>query len=51
MIFLGNCTLKSLSHERGDSKASAEEKKFRLDKIIELILKTKADLKEGPDNI
>ena len=36
----------------GEKKSKGSQKKKRKpDKINELILKTKADLKEGPDNI
>ena len=49
MIFLSNCTHKSISHKKADSEASAKRKEVKgiPDKINELILKTKADLKEG----
>ena len=41
------------SHEKADNEASAKSKevKGKPDKINELIPKTKADRKEGPDNI
>ena len=51
MTFLDNCTLKS--HEKVNIEASAKRKeaKGKPDKITKLILKTKADLKERPNNI
>ena len=50
---MDNCTHKSIKPKKADSEASAKRKevKGKLDKINELILKTKADLKYGPDNI
>ena len=41
------------SHEKADSKTSLtwKEVKGQPDKTNELILKTKFDLKEGPDNM
>ena len=52
MIYLDNCT-RVKSHEKADREASAKlkEVKGKPDKINELILKTKAKLEEGPDNI
>ena len=50
MIFLDNCTLKSIKpHDEASTRW--KEVKENPDKINELILKTKADIKEGPDNI
>ena len=53
MIFLDNCTHKSISHEKTDNDASAKwkEVKGKPKKINEMILTAKVDLKEGPDNI
>ena len=53
MIFLDNCSHKSIKHETADREASVKwnEVKGKPDKINELILKMKAGLKEGPDNI
>ena len=52
MILLDNCTHKSIKFEKTDSEASAKwtKVKGKPDKINELILKTKADLKKGPDS-
>ena len=50
VIFLDNCTHKS--HGKADNKVSTKLKvKGKPDKINELILKTKADLKEEHNNI
>ena len=55
LIFLDNCTHKSIRPRwrRYNSNASAKwkEVKGKSDKNNRLILKTKADLQEGPDNI
>ena len=53
VIFLDNCLHKSIKHETADREASVKwnEVKGKPDKINELILKMKAGLKEGPDNI
>ena len=53
VIFLDTAHSKVKSHKKADSEASAKWKdvKGKSDKINELTLKTKGDLKEGPDNI
>ena len=55
LIFSDNCTHKNVKprRRRYNSEASAKWKeiKGKPDKINGLILKTKADLKEGPNNI
>ena len=53
VIFLDNCTHKSIIYEKVDSEASAKwkEVKGKPDKINELILETKANLKKGTDKI
>ena len=50
VIFLDNCTHKSTKPRKADSKASAKwkEVKGKPDKITELILKRKGDMKKGP---
>ena len=52
VIFLDNCTQKSIKpRKKADSEASAKwkEVKGKPDKINKLILKTKANLEDGPD--
>ena len=56
---MNDCTQLTIAHTRvenhqiADSEASAKWKEVegKLDKINELILKTKTYLKEGPDNV
>ena len=50
---MDNCTHESKSHEKVNSATSAKwkEVKGKPDKITELIMKKKAGLNDGPDNI
>ena len=54
-MFLDNRTHKSIKPRRrrynSDTSANQKEVKGKPEKINGLILKTKTDLKEGPDNI
>ena len=50
MIVFDNCTRKSIK-PRTIARLQLNEKKSKKDRQNELILKTKADLKEGPDQI
>ena len=55
LMFLDNRTHKSIKPRRrrynSDTSAKQKEVKGKPEKINGLILKTKTDLKEGPDNI
>ena len=55
LIFSDHCTHKSVKPRRrryySEASAKWKEAKGKPDKINGLILKTKADLKERPDNI